>query len=356
MNTMIKRYKITGINTEEIDTSTFDLPSVNYGITDINTVSCGETIVPHQLMNERFIVLRPEDKLPLHNWSEPWYRFTADEIQKWINAGFNYALLYTTDIAVIDADNLDELEKYGILEKLPETYKVRSGRTSRRGMHFYFRIHNVPEEYQRRKILFAGDIGDLRLPGSPFYNTAPYSVHPVSGRQYLPVDAEVEICSVDFNELLNVLKPIILPLKSTKTAEDELKATGAQSTTSVLDVYNFDCFDFLSPLNPHTRADGEVEGAHPIHGSSTGTNLTISEDGTKWYCRAHNTGGGWIKALAVSAGIIQCEDANRHITPNEWKEINNVLRRLNPRAYRNNWLIWKKAQILEKTKQRRVEA
>jgi len=324
---------------------------------------CG--MVPSQLVNERFIVLRPEDKLPLHNWSEPWYRFTAHEIQKWLNTGFNYAVIYTTDLAVLDADNLDELEKYGILEKLPETYKVVSGRTSSRGMHFYFRVHDIPAEYQRKKISFVNDIGDMRLPGSPFYNTAPYSVHPVSGKQYLPVDDEIEICSIDFKDLFEVLKPIALPLKekavkiTMQRSEGEHRAKekyGAQSGKSGFDAYNFDCFDFLSPVNPHTRADGEVEGAHPVHGSSTGTNLTISEDGTKWYCRAHNTGGGWVKALAVSEGIIDCEDANRHLTPEEWKQINDALRRLDPRTYRDNWLSWKKAQILREAEQRRAEA
>lgn len=53
----------------------------------------------------------------------------------------------------------------------------------------------------------------------------------------------------------------------------------------------------------------EYQGAHPIHGSTTGQNFTVNTDKNVWHCFRHNSGGGPLSWIAVKYGIIKCEEA-----------------------------------------------
>ncbi|MCK9327548.1 MAG: YfjI family protein, partial [Bacteroidales bacterium] len=83
---------------------------------------------------------------------------------------------------------------------------------------------------------------------------------------------------------------------------------------------------FLMPDKPRRRSNGEDEGIHPVHGSETGSNLVISADNQKWYCRRHGTGGGPLEALAVAEGIIACEDVVPGCLDVHWRAIFKALR------------------------------
>src|SRR5208337_1903015 len=64
----------------------------------------------------------------------------------------------------------------------------------------------------------------------------------------------------------------------------------------------------LMPDNPH-RVGSEIKGAHPIHGSTTGSNLMINTQKNIWHCMRCGTGGGIALAIAVSQDLIQCHEA-----------------------------------------------
>lgn len=53
----------------------------------------------------------------------------------------------------------------------------------------------------------------------------------------------------------------------------------------------------------------ELCGAHPVHGSSTGTNLDVNTEKHLWHCHRHTTGGDALTLIAVCEGLIECEQA-----------------------------------------------
>lgn len=312
--------------------------------------------IPAQLAGEKFIILDPRTKIPIHKWSDTEYQLTIENTQKWLDAGYNYGVLYQTDLAVLDADNAERLTECGLLPRLQPTFTVNSGRTNSKGQHLYFRISGtIPAHLTGKKIVFLdsqhsdNELGDIRLPGSKFYNVGPYSTHP-TGNKYLPVDAEAAIRTIDFEELYQTIRDCvsIKEPKSRNTTATAIKTRlfNKVATSTDLNAYGFTCFDFLSPLNPQETPDNIV-GEHPVHSSTTGTNLAVSKDGSMWYCRRCGTGGNWIKALAVSYGIIDCSDAGRDLTKAEWHKVHNVLRMLRPDIYEQNWLAYQQEKVMK---------
>jgi hypothetical protein len=53
----------------------------------------------------------------------------------------------------------------------------------------------------------------------------------------------------------------------------------------------------------------EDHGSHPVHGSDTGTNVSINPAGQVWHCFRHSSGGGPLDFLAVCEGVLPCEQA-----------------------------------------------
>lgn len=287
--------------------------------------------VPDQLKNETFIVMTGHDcKKPVHAWSNPSFRFTAEKLQSWLDAGFNYSVIYTTDICVMDADNAERLTEIGVLEYLPETFTVMSGRNDSVGLHLYFKMDDGPEKGTK---IYMNDpetgesLGDFRLPLSPFYNVGPSCIH-VSGKPY-KILRDIPIAKLSYTRLIEALEPTDWKLAGAEMKKEFIPRTPVPHS---LDEFNLSVIDFLMPANAKLRND-EFIGEHPVHGSTTGSNLTVKSDGSVWYCRRHGTGGNWVDALAVSEGIIDCEDVGRQYTREQWNQIKTKLRQLNPEVY-----------------------
>lgn len=305
-------------------------------------------ILPWQLRDEKFIKMNGYSKDPVKGESWLKYLCGAEFIEGWVRLGNNYGVAYTSNLAVIDVDDLEYVQKFCDLKPFENTYMVKSGRSSSIGLHLYVRIPDdtIPEIFKgnkvkNSKVVFIDNpetgksVGDIRFPHTNLYNIGPYSIHPDSHNFYLPIDEDAPICFFSAQTILDIFDAVI-PKKVPK-ARTEFKP--ACQISSELD-YGFTCFDFLNPIEPRKRSDGSVEGAHPIHGSSTRTNLTISPDGKMWYCRHHHTGGGWRKALAVKYGIIDCSEANRDFTKTELRQIDDILEKLNPTVSEKRWIAW----------------
>ena len=56
------------------------------------------------------------------------------------------------------------------------------------------------------------------------------------------------------------------------------------------------------------RAGGELRGANPWHGSSTGNNFAVDPDQDQWFCHSQGckAGGGILEYIAVDEGIVGC--------------------------------------------------
>lgn len=308
--------------------------------------------LPHQLKDELFIAIDGYTKDPLKGISWKKHIIDGDHIGDWVRQGNNYAITYSSNLAVIDADNFGRLCELCDLTDLAETYMVQSGRDGSRGVHIYVRIpdETIPDMYKGNKVKCSRlvlhdpatkeEVGDIRFPHCGFYNIGPYSIHPKTKKQYLPFVENSNIMFFSGSRILEIFDSVI-PVKEEK-ADEDLKTT-MEKNNYVLDGeldYGFTCTDFLKPTDPHKRSDGSLEGGHPVHGSNTGSNLTISPDGSMWWCRRCQTGGGWKKALAVCYGIIDCSEANRDFTHDEARQIRDILQTLNPVVHEKRWIAY----------------
>jgi hypothetical protein len=86
------------------------------------------------------------------------------------------------------------------------------------------------------------------------------------------------------------------------------KLTERAASTQYPSTHCFPVEKFLMPTNA-TRNGHDIQGGHPVHGSTTGMNLTIDTQGNQWYCFRCQSGGGEMEAAAVAAGIIDCIEA-----------------------------------------------
>jgi len=102
----------------------------------------------------------------------------------------------------------------------------------------------------------------------------------------------------------------------------------------LVDALDLSIREIAPPDNAVKRGPGVWQGANPWHGSIHGMNYTIDEGRGVWFCFRHWTGGGCLEALAVSEGIINCEDVRSGCLDGHWPEVFDALER---RGYRKSW-------------------
>lgn len=73
----------------------------------------------------------------------------------------------------------------------------------------------------------------------------------------------------------------------------------------------------LIDLSGFKRVGDEFRGPHPVHGSTTGTNLSVNLDYQLWYCFRCHSGGDVFSWLAVEEGLVDCSEAKdiSHVFP-----------------------------------------
>jgi hypothetical protein len=265
------------------------------------------SIIPEQLRDCRFILVKPKDKPAIERGWQTTANYAYDDprLLAHIAAGGNYGVMPDGGVCILDADKTDRLMEMGMLDRLLDTFVVRTGRKDGFGSHFYLRCPDAPaEKFILRDPETREDLGDLRGSGHPSFCVGPGSIHPSGGRYEIANDAPLlEIPWAELKAL--VVDPCTPPQR--EITVPRIPRTPRSITIS--DALDLRVTDFLMPQNPTVRDTGEIEGVHPVHGSETGTNLTISADNQEWWCRRHETGGGPLEALAVAEKIIDCADA-----------------------------------------------
>lgn len=291
---------------------------------DVVVEQASISTIPEQLHGCRFVKVRRQDKTAFEAGWQTTANYAADDprILAHLTAGGNYGVMPAGGVCVLDADKAGRLRDLGILDIFNGTYTVRTGRETGDGLHVYFRCTGAPsEKFLLKDPLTGEELGDLRGSGHASYCVGPGSVHP-SGRKYVPVDETASLVEIPWDD---VLKKIVRPLSPQKP---EPKPGGQASATgaNISDALGLRVTQFLMPVSPRRRGD-EIEGGHPIHGSETGTNLTVNETKNVWWCRRHLTGGGPFEAAAVAEGIIDCADARPGCLEDHWPEVFAALER-----------------------------
>src|SRR5439155_15531464 len=71
---------------------------------------------------------------------------------------------------------------------------------------------------------------------------------------------------------------------------------------------DFSIMDLVAGVGLRESGD-QLQGSHPVHGSETGTNFSVSPRENVWHCFRCDSGGGPWSLLAVLERIIDCQEA-----------------------------------------------
>jgi hypothetical protein len=238
-------------------------------------------------------------------WStEANYLYGHPVLAGYLAEGHNYGILTGIGgLVVLDVDDIARLEALGILDKVPETFTVKTGRG---GLHFYYICKDL-----KQKIILEDPVlkdseghplhlGELQALGQQV--VGPGSRHP-NGNFY-EVIKDLPIASIAKTGLLQILAPL---KQIRKSDADPVIRRRKTSGTSLGDRIPID--QVAWPADVKERAGAEVRGSHPLHGSKSGKNFAINTSKNCWHCFRHKSGGGPLEWIAVMKGIISCSEA-----------------------------------------------
>lgn len=280
--------------------------------------------IPPQLRERegaRFTVIlsgqkRPEGK----DWSGPNganYAINDPHLAGYLKEGHNYGVLCGhAGLDVVDLDDLPALEELGILQKIPETFQVRTGGD---GRHNYFYCPELDRQiglYHPTLKVEDGEplhLGEIQSKGQQC--VGPGSIH-ANGNRY-EVVKDVPILTISKADLLNIFNGLILtglddPEEEPRRAKARRRSSGGHGLGDFIPI------DQVAwPKDVKEKHGSEVIGSHPLHNSTTGRNFSINTAKNSWHCFRHGPpgkkkdggGGGPLEWLAVEAGFIGCQDA-----------------------------------------------
>ena len=256
------------------------------------------TNVPKKLNKKefRFIKLRGQTKMPLEkNWSES-NNYDYDEITKWGDKGNNYGVATGYgNLGVIDCD-VEILDKR-VKDELPETFTVQTGSG---GKHYYYIIDDLDKKFI---FFYKGTIhaGELQWKGQQVVGAG--STHPESGLKYKVVKNK-PIAHISKKDLQGLFKEFEKAKDKEKNGEpkknDDIHKGFVLPITKVVEQ--------VPELQRFIRKGKDLQGAHPVHGSTTRINFCIDDENDLWHCFRCGTGGDTLTLIAMLEGIVNCGD------------------------------------------------
>lgn len=268
--------------------------------------------IPEILSREeyRFIILRRHDKPAIESgWSRNAnYEFDHPKLLGYLERGHNYGVLPRGGLSFLDSDNDKILKDWGALDLFKDTFSVRTGSGNH---HFYFRIKDPGN--------FAGKIylddelkthyGHIVIDGN-FYLVGPSCIHPNSS-QY-QIDNNTDIAVFSREEIIDAISCFDWEKQTTERHQAEFKKNINKFKYSESGTYcernNIDILDIHNP-SQFKMSGGHILCAHPGHGSTTGTNLSLTPSSNLWYCFRHHVGGDPLMLHAILEGVIDCDQA-----------------------------------------------
>jgi hypothetical protein len=124
--------------------------------------------IPEALQGCRFILVKARDKPAIEKGWQTTANYAYDDphLLAHIERGGNYGVMPAGGVCILDADQTDRLMELGVLDRLLETFVVRTGRKDGWGSHFYIRCPDAPaEKFILRDPETRADLGDLRGSG-----------------------------------------------------------------------------------------------------------------------------------------------------------------------------------------------
>jgi len=240
----------------------------------------------------RAILIKPKEKTPFEpEWQKKNnYPVTSKIVLNHFLNGGNWGTMHPSGMSCeIDGDT-PEIRKAAL--SLGDTTEWNTG---------------TPGHYCELFIIKDEPVGNIPLVNGAYIrgkggqNVAPGSIHPngnIYGGTYLHLVPPVEVTK---EKLLEVFKPYIIGKEklSKKPENTNSKPINPDSLTmkGLVDVTGF------------KQSGSKYQGAHPVHGSSTGTNFVVDFELNEWHCFRHGTGGGPLQWIAVATGVINCSES-----------------------------------------------
>ena len=282
-----------------------------------NIARFSSTTIPPQLAELdgiRFMLISKhsgEGKKPKEKkWNtENNYDINSPKLLGHLRGGGNYGIVTGRgDIACFDADQFDLLCELGIIQKLPKTLTVRTGRTSSVGKHFWLKVEGLSHKI----VLNHPTLKDPKHPNEPLhlgeiqsagsFAVGPGSIHK-SGKRY-EIEDDAQVAEMTCEELMEIIKPLIIEKQEIQPREITLTSDNTRKYDDV------DITRIATPRGNVVKYNGrwgtEFKGTHPYHASSGGQNFSMNPSRGIWHCFHHNCGGGWVELLAMKEGIISC--------------------------------------------------
>ncbi len=281
--------------------------------------TCEPITIPQQLLNvqdARYIRLETTNdkrKKPVdYKWStERNYPATHPTIKGWLIGGNDYGIATGFGgLHCFDADNPTELHELGVIDALPTTFTVRTGK----GLHKWYIIEGMTKRirmYHKTKMdpdnpTQRLHLGEIQSKGQ--HAVGPGSMHH-SGKRYTVID-ESPITRITQEELLSILTTHNITFDQKEKSIRENTEFDHTLTRSNYDV------DILKLCRPEhaVREGDEWIGEHPLHGAThakdrgKSRNFSVNPSKGYWHCFAHDDGGSWVRWIAIELGLRHCGD------------------------------------------------
>lgn len=178
------------------------------------------------------VPLQAGSKQPATNWKEFQTRKIAvQEVEKydWHNVGIVTGTI--SSLVVFDADTIETINFLEKSDEFKHTVKVRT----KRGMHYYFSVPDLPDSFSCQKIYFENIRIDVKANGG--YVVAPPSV--IDGHEYVWIEQNGTgysrpFLTLSFSELQALIEKIKSKL-NIETKKEEHK-TEVNSKTETIDI------------------------------------------------------------------------------------------------------------------------
>jgi len=272
--------------------------------------------IPHQFKNYpkfRYLLLGRKAKKPIEKgWKVTKnYSINSYVLNEHLKKGNNYGVITGFgDLVVGDADHPSLAEVFR--EKLPKSLEVTSGREKCPGTHFYFTCKDLTKSIRLVDKDLSPDepgyhIGEIQ--SHKKFVVGPGSIHP-SGNVY-HISSDLPIVEVTEKQLRTALVDYI----KVKEPMQYIKSTN--NVSKIEEKINLKITDIVDTSKFTKLCNGDVQGSHPVHGDSDGSNFCINTHKNCWFCFRHDTGGGPLLLLAVLNGLLSCEDASNKLLNGE---------------------------------------
>jgi putative DNA primase/helicase len=264
--------------------------------------------LPKQLQNKRlrFCKIVAGTKRPLENDFNMGanYKYNEPEFIDYLKKEKAYGVVCGFGkLAIVDCDTKEFAQ--AVHQGLPGTFMVKTGS---KGFHYYFIIKDLKEKVV---IIDKNDKhhGEVQFTG--YQALGPGSLHP--NKKYYKVHNDAVIQTITKKELLEVLGPFM---------KEEEKFVPIDSGLSL----DLDITKISDNLKGLDWQGNELEGPHPVHPSTTGTNFHINPEKNTWYCFRCKTGGDAISLITVLEGKAKCNEMKRGYFKDHPKVFNECLK------------------------------